>query len=450
MTNFPSIPALKSDEVGVSGLAMAPDGKDLIATAAYRDEKSGLLSNRIIRLVSEPGGKKLTKVETILDLKQFTAPSNQIQQVLVGADSKLYVSVGDAENHNLSLDLDKFGGKVIRMELDGTACEENPYYDLSRPEAPRSYVYASGIRNAFDMDFHPTTHRLYAVDNGKNLDRLFEVVRGGVYGWNGNYESGRINALFTWGPIKNVAPTGICILDKPVLGAGTSGRCYVACYGPPAEVGANQSKSVLEFDIDPKTGLLTRMPATLLQYAGETKATTLGLAEGSDGLYITDFWGETDSFDDAKGRILKLVPSKATLNLPDVSEEELAGLSPVKRGEVHFTRNCATCHTIDGVGGREGPELTLVHRNLTERLNSSGYLASLAELQQSKESFAVEQRPRIEEVLKASGQDRLKRWLVHHLEEPRFDNHFAKMPSFAQALKPEQRDDVIAFLLTRN
>jgi len=449
LMNFPPIPVPKSDEIGVSGLLLAPESEDLFVTVAYKDESSGLLSNHVLRLVSEPGGKKMAKSEVILDLKQFTSPSNQIQQVVFGPDSKLYVSVGDAENHRLSLDLDQFGGKVIRMELDGSACEDNPYYQDATPDAPRGYVWASGIRNAFDIDFDPETGRLYGVDNGKNIDRFFEIARGGVYGWDGNPESIRINSLFTWGPIGNTAPTGIHFLREPVLGPGSAGRCYVACYGPAAEAGTNTAKSVLELTLDPETGTLTRIPSRILQYAGDAKATVLGLAEGPDGLYVTDFWGETTGFDDAKGRILKIVPSKATLDLPDVSDAELASLSPLERGQALFVRNCSTCHTIDGVGGKEGPDLTHAMSELENRLNTRGYISEAEALLESDAQFYIEQRSRIQEVLNAKGEDRVHKWLVNHLIEPRFDNVYAKMPSFDQMLTPEHREDIIVYLMNR-
>lgn len=439
----------KSDETGVSGLAPIPGSEDLLATAAYRDPASKLLWNRILRLKSAPGGKKLDKVETILELKEYTSPSNQIQQAAVGPDGKLYVSVGDAENHELSLDLGKFGGKILRMNLDGTSCEDNPFYEETAPESPRSYIYAYGIRNAFDVEFAPDGSRLYAVDNGKNLDRLFEVVRGASYGWNGDPESIRVNALYTWGPVHNTAPVGVTFLREPVLGAGTANRGYIACYGPAAGAGPNAGKSIIEFEINPKSGMLARAPEPLIRYVGPAKATVLGLAEGPDGLYFTDFWGETNGMDDAQGRIWKVVPSKETLGLPIATDEKLASLPPAERGAVHFARNCSSCHTVDGVGGREGPELTHVKSNLTRRLGSGAYDAAIAHLMTSDGTFTVKQRPRLEEVSKTKGDQRLRVWIKNHLEEPRFDNLQAKMPSFESALKPEVRNDIIEFLMTR-
>lgn len=439
----------KSDETGLSGLTIVPGTEDLLVTCSRIDAESGLLINAILRLRSRPGGKQVDRVETVLELDEFTSPSNQIQQVRVGPDGKLYVAVGDAENHQLSLDLNRFGGKILRMELDGSACEDNPFYDEFAPEGPRSYVYASGMRNVFDMAFTADGQRLYASDNGKNIDRFFEVTRGASYGWNGDPSSIRVNAMYTWGPGNNTAPVGLTILRNGVLGEGTAGRAYLACYGPAAAVGPNAGKSIIEFTFNPETGMLARAPEPILRYVGPTKATVLGLAEGPDGLYFTDFWGETTGMDDARGRIYKVVTSEETLGLPTVADEQLAGLAPAERGKVYFARNCTHCHTIDGVGGREGPDLTNVTANLARRLNSRSYVAEINTLLASDRSFVVEQRPRLQEVLSAEGDRRLEVWLHHHLEEPRFDHLYAKMPSFAMSLPEDHRNDIIAYLMSR-
>lgn len=439
----------KSDETGLTGLAIVPGTEDLLVCTSRDDPESGLLINAILRLYAEPGGKRVDRVETLLELNEYTSPSNQIQQAVFGPDEKLYVSVGDAENHLLSLDLNRFGGKILRMELDGSACEDNPFYDEFAPDAPRSYVYAYGCRNVFDLEFSPETGRLYASDNGKDIDRFFEVIRGASYGWDGNPESIRINSLYCWGPNGNPAPVGLTILRSGALGEGTAGRAYLATYGPPAELGPNAGKSILEFVIDPTTGILEGVPEPILRYVGETRGNVLGLAEGPDGLYFTDFFGESRGIDEARGRIYKVVRSEETLGLPTTTDDQLSQLSQTERGKVYFANNCVTCHTLDGVGGREGPDLTNVIANLHQRLNSRSYLADLKRLMASEQTFLVEQRDRLREVAEAEGDRRIEQWLHHHLEEPRFDHPYAKMPSFAFSLPEEHREDIINFLMSR-
>ena len=468
LINFDPIPAFKSDEAGISGLATIPGSEDLIVTGTYMDKASGLLCNRVMRLISEPGGRRMREMKVLLDMAgEFTCPSNQIQQALVGPDDKLYVSVGDAEIAAVALDMTKFGGKVLRMELaDGSACKDNPFYDRANPKSPRSYTFAYGLRNVFDFDVHPATGRLFGVDNGKTTDRLMHLAAGASYAWNGRGDASRVNALYSWGPVPpTVAPVGLQILRKHTLGPGTKGRMYVATYGPPGEIGANHGKQILEFELDdpslvpgaakpagkpaaaPGVGL-ARVPTPLVAYAGKLKSTVLGLAEGPDGLYFTDFFGEVpreDKQSAGTGGIWRVFPSDKTLNLPTANEQQLAGLKPAERGRVHFARNCAGCHTKDGVGGRAGPELTALSQTL-DRLSSPAYLANLKALRASEQSFLVQQRGRIDEVLSADKEKRKWVWLHHHIEEPRFDNPFATMPSF-QSLPKDQRDDIAEYLL---
>ena len=463
LTNFePNPKPLPSDEMGLTGLMIVPGSEDLLVTGSYVDPESGLLFSRILRLVSEPGGRKLREVKVLLDLKELTAPSHQIQQVVAGSDGKLYVSVGDGENRGFSLALDRFGGKILRLNFDGSACEDNPFYDRNSPQSPRSYVYAYGLRNAFGFDVEPSSGELFAVDNGPQVDRVIHVVRGGNYRWNGDDESMRSNAIFTWGPIMNPCPVGLAFSRHGVLGcsespneqAGGSGqnairRMYIGLFGPTGKVGKNHGKSIVEFAIHSKTGMLERGPEPIIQYDGEAMTTVLGLAEGPEGLYFTDFFGETPANGDptGKGGVWKLVRSEATLKLVAAGNASLEGLAPVERGQVLFSRNCATCHRVTGVGGYEGPELTHTATELDLRLNSKPYIVLVNGLLKSNKSFMVEQRSKLEAVLGAKVENRRRAWLDHHLEEPRFDNPYARMPSFA-ALPKQDREHVIAFLNT--
>jgi cytochrome c2 len=235
------------------------------------------------------------------------------------------------------------------------------------------------------------------------------------------------------------------------LGENAFLRCYIAYYGPAAGVGANHGKAIAEFTMDHKTGLIQAGPETLIQYQGEKKTTVLGVAEGPDGLYFTDFFGETTGVDaEGAGTVWKVVLSDATSNLPTVDEQKMAELQPAARGEIYFRKNCSTCHRLDGWGGHEGPELSLAHKKLPERLNSKGYVSSVQTMIDKDMGALEPEQWRLQEVMDASDGDRYRTWLVHHLEEPRFDNPFAKMPNFKTALSNEIRSDIIAFLVSRN
>lgn len=443
LINFSPVAQSKSDESGVSGLCSVPGSRDLIVTTSYEHQDSGLLSNRILRLQLSRDGRSVEKQTVLLDLQEFTAPSNQIQQALVGPDGKLYVSVGDAENAALSRNLRHFGGKLLRLNLDGSAARDNPFFDPRAPHSPRSYVYALGVRNVMDFDFQPHSGRLYAGDNGKDIDRLFRIERGSDNGWNGFRESVRLNALYNWEP--SVGPVGFTFLRRDTLGPDSKDKLYVAQYGPPAALGQNHGKRIVEIEIDAKSGNIRSLPVPIVQYVGEARSTVLGLAEGPDGLYFTDFFGPILDDDAAlQGAVYRVFPSNRTLG---EKSGPTTALGPAERGARLFYTHCSGCHVLQGRGGQEGPALDGLAQRLTTRLNSDQYVAELRTLLADERSFARAQRGRINTLLNRQGHQRLEQWLEFHLLEPRFDNLRAKMPSFAERLTPDERNDLSQFLL---
>jgi glucose/arabinose dehydrogenase len=450
LTNFEAILTPGSDETGLTGMTHVPGSEDLLVAGAYRDDATGLYKNHILRLVSQPGGRAMARREVLFDFDEFTSPAHQIQQIVVGPDGKLWVSIGDGENFLHPRNLDRWHGKVLRMNLDGSACDDNPFYDAANPRATRGYVWAAGLRNGFDMDFDPITGQLYLAQNGYRIDSLIRIERGFDHGWNGDPGSTRLNALYTWGPEDNVSPVGVTFLHKPVLGPTTRGRLFIATFGnrhKGAQTGP-QDQAVLEVSVDPGTGLVRGQPGHLAHSDGTTWATALGLAEGPDGLYLTDFYGPiVQGLEQGHGRVLKIVRDERTAGLISAGEEELAKLPPRVRGRVHFHAMCFVCHRIDGEGGQEGPDLSHARSALALRLGTKGYEADLRRLLASQETWFVSQRPRLQAVLDASGDARVAVWLKHHLEEPRFDERQARMPVFAH-LDETRIDDLIAYLMT--
>lgn len=102
-----------------------------------------------------------------------------------GPDGKLYISVGD----NLASDdiqrLASYRGKVLRVNTDGSAPVDNPFFDGVGPN--RDEIWALGFRNPFRMSFDPTG-RLYLADVGGNepstaIEEINLVVAGANYGW---------------------------------------------------------------------------------------------------------------------------------------------------------------------------------------------------------------------------------------------------------------------------
>ncbi len=92
--------------------------------------------------------------------------------VRFGPDGLLYATIGSS--CNVCLETQPWRTKMLRANPDGSAVE----------------IFASGLRNSADFDWHPATGNLYATDNGRDLlgndyppEELNHVFEGGDYGW---------------------------------------------------------------------------------------------------------------------------------------------------------------------------------------------------------------------------------------------------------------------------
>src|SRR5262245_10518231 len=121
--------------------------------------------------------------------------------VRVGPDGKVYLQVGDTgrrgQTQNLfdgpfgeGIEDDQFGGPditndhltgvILRLNPDGTAPRDNPFYRLGAERggqvgANLKRIYAYGLRNSFGMAFDPYSGDLWEQENGD--DSFSEINR---------------------------------------------------------------------------------------------------------------------------------------------------------------------------------------------------------------------------------------------------------------------------------
>ncbi|MFT3683637.1 MAG: PQQ-dependent sugar dehydrogenase [Phycisphaerales bacterium] len=146
--NFPG-----SGEQGVSGIAIHPTTGDLYVAMLYSSVpgvESAPHYPKVVRFHSNDGGLTAATQTILLNMPGETmGQSHQISNVTFGPDGKLYVHVGDGFDTSTGQNLNSFRGKILRMNLDGTAVSDNPFYDASNGITSRDYVYAYGFRNPF-------------------------------------------------------------------------------------------------------------------------------------------------------------------------------------------------------------------------------------------------------------------------------------------------------------
>ncbi|MBV1854233.1 PQQ-dependent sugar dehydrogenase [Catellatospora tritici] len=284
-------------ETGVTGVVVEPQTGDVFAAILH--ESDGKHFPRVIRLHSTDGGLHAAKQTTVLDMPgESQEAAHQISQLTIGPDGKLYVHMGDGMTPETARNLDSFRGKILRLNPDGSAPEDNPYYDAKDGITSRDYVYALGFRNPFGGAWRPEGG-YYEVENGTSIDRLAKVDKGVDYQWNGERESMRRPALYVWE--RSTAPTAIAFIDPQVNhGAGFPqdkyGHMFVAESGPTYALGPQElGKRIVEFTFGPDGSVSD--PKPLIEYNGEGRSTVVGLAAGPDGLYFTALWPDAEKDD---------------------------------------------------------------------------------------------------------------------------------------------------------
>ncbi|MEI9967027.1 MAG: PQQ-dependent sugar dehydrogenase [Candidatus Moraniibacteriota bacterium] len=146
--------------------------------------------------------------KTLLDnipAAQFHAGS----RIKFGPDHKLYVTTGDATNKSLPQNKKSLGGKILRLNTDGTVPVDNP--------EEGSFIYSYGHRNPQGLAWDPKSGELYGTEHGPSGsdgppggDEVNHIVPGGNYGWplvshNDKY-AGTEEPLRTFTPA--IAPSG--------------------------------------------------------------------------------------------------------------------------------------------------------------------------------------------------------------------------------------------------
>ena len=101
-------------------------------------------------------------------------------RIQFGPDGKLYITTGDAGNPDLSQDLNSLGGKILRINSDGTIPDDNPWKN--------SPVYSLGHRNPQGLDWDESG-KLVATEHGPSglrgiaHDEINLIIPGKNYGW---------------------------------------------------------------------------------------------------------------------------------------------------------------------------------------------------------------------------------------------------------------------------
>jgi PQQ-dependent dehydrogenase (s-GDH family) len=217
---------------GLLGFALHPDllkgtGQDYVYVAYTYDADPGPAMTRrlkIRRFTYDASTQSLRMpVDVLANLPAGTDHAGG--RMVIGPDRKLYLTRGDHGANWLSnyclpntaqslptaaqvaaRDWSTYGGKILRVNLDGTIPADNPMLN-----GVRSHVFSYGHRNPQGLQFGPTG-LLYSSEHGPSTDdELNLVAAGGNYGWPhvAGYRDDRSYVYTVWSAPNGIACTSL-------------------------------------------------------------------------------------------------------------------------------------------------------------------------------------------------------------------------------------------------
>jgi glucose/arabinose dehydrogenase len=172
-------------ESGLMGLTLHPKfAENHQLYLAYAYEGDGQTFVRVVRF--RETGTALTERQLIIE-KIPAAQYHAGTRLRFGPDGKLYITTGDATDRDIAQKLDSLGGKILRLNDDGSVPSDNPFVNQkgARPE-----IFSYGHRNPQGIDWQIGTNLMLETEHGPSGfdgpgggDEVNVIERGKNYGW---------------------------------------------------------------------------------------------------------------------------------------------------------------------------------------------------------------------------------------------------------------------------
>jgi len=163
----------EQSESGLLGLVLHPEfPTEPFVFLVYNYLESSSIKERLVRYTfsNEALGSPFTLLEGIEG-----AGNHNGSRLVIDGDHKLYMTTGDAGETSTSQNLNSLNGKVLRLNLDGTVPDDNPF--------PGSYIWSWGHRNAQGLVISPSG-TIYSSEHGPSSDDEVNIIeKGRNYGW---------------------------------------------------------------------------------------------------------------------------------------------------------------------------------------------------------------------------------------------------------------------------
>lgn len=181
-------------QAGMNGIALDPNFADNRTIYVYSASRTGNhpATNRVLRLkVGDDLASASDRTDIVTDIPFKQAASdhpfgdagahNGGRIRFNPEDGFLYVTTGDNHNSGLPQFGDNLGGKVLRIDGDGSGAPGNAGATADDFD-PRIFTY--GHRNVQGIAFHPISHQPIISEHGPwHSDEVNALVPGGNSGW---------------------------------------------------------------------------------------------------------------------------------------------------------------------------------------------------------------------------------------------------------------------------
>ncbi len=206
-------------ESGLLGMSLHPDFAAVPQIFfVYTYFKDGDLTEKLVRYTYNAANETLEDEFILIDDIPAIATHNG-SRLCITPDLKILMSTGDVQDASSSQNLNALTGKFLRLNLDGSIPEDNPF-------GPASPVFSLGHRNAQGIVLADNGY-LYSSEHGPVADDELNILEmGRNFGWpdvsgfcNNAVEfdfcesQNVAEPLVTWTP--TIAPAGIDFYDHP-------------------------------------------------------------------------------------------------------------------------------------------------------------------------------------------------------------------------------------------
>lgn len=373
-----------SDGILTNALGMAFLDDDIYVSDAGR-----------ISIINDTDGDGMydTVTPIIEGLPTWAHPYHSNNGIAFGPDDKLYITVGSTTDHGPLQD--PLEASILRVNPDGTDLE----------------VYATGLRNPYDLAFSPTGELFTADNNPDNMDadlqylppeELNLIVEGGDYGFPDVYgfpAPGEDSQAPVTEFFASVASAGLTYYAADQFPPEYQG-VFVAQFGSgasfPTSVGVTNGYMVVHVGLtdDGQGGYVGEWQPFARARLDLDKYSPINVAVAPDGALLIIEWTT------ATVHRVTYIGGESDAAVADMTEllattTSTADTVPIAIGELLFHQGssnapaCISCHRLDGYVGI-GPSLVGVNETALTRVAGVASVEYLYQSILAPDSYVVE------------------------------------------------------------